>query len=214
MKNFEIRRDRFEFFDSFESPLLNITFKLTTPDFLSFCKEKKIPSFHFFLYIVITALGKIDNFKYRILDDKVIKIEKIFGSYTVLNSENLFNYTRFDYNADFPEFLKRSLTAREEAVHSIALINTGIELTPSEMKKYVFITSLPWLEFTSIQHPVFKAKSSDIPSVAWGKFTPAEGGKLVMPFSVQAHHGFVDGVHIHKLSETITEVIEEFLSSY
>ena len=208
MENFEARRDRFNFFESFENPLLNITFKLETPNFLSYCKKQNIPAFHFFLFCLMKTLGKLDNFKYRILDNKVFKIDEIYGSYTTINEDNLFNYTRFQHSDDRAEFIKRSLAAREEAMEAETLINTGIELSPREMKNYIFITSIPWLDFTSIQHPVFKSKSADIPAVAWGKFTVLSEEKIVMPFSVQAHHGFVDGVHIHLLAKTLSEQIE------
>lgn len=208
MENFEARRDRFNFFESFENPLLNITFKLETPNFLSYCKKQNIPVFHFFLFCLMKTLGKLDNFKYRILDNKVFKIDEIYGSYTTINEDNLFNYTRFQHSDDRAEFIKRSLAAREEAMKAETLINTGIELSPREMKNYIFITSIPWLDFTSIQHPVFKSKSADIPAVAWGKFTVLSEEKIVMPFSVQAHHGFVDGVHIHLLAKTLSEQIE------
>ena len=38
MQNFENRRDRFELFNSMESPLLNITFNLTVPDFREYLR--------------------------------------------------------------------------------------------------------------------------------------------------------------------------------
>lgn len=207
MNNFEKRRDRFEFFESFENPLLNLTFKLEVQDFLPFCKTQNLPPFHFFLYCLNQALMKNENFHYRLYQGKVIKIEKIIASYTVMNEEGLFNYTKFENTSDRELFIQRSLAARDETVKSRALINTGIELSEREMKDYVFITSIPWLDFTSIQHPVFKFKSADIPSVAWGKFTPDGKGKISLPLSIQAHHGFVDGYHIHLLAESIKNEI-------
>ena len=42
----------------------------------------------------------------------------------------------------------------------------------------------------------------DIPSLAWGRFRAVDGG-LQLPFSVQAHHGFVDGYHIHLLAQQV-----------
>jgi len=43
----------------------------------------------------------------------------------------------------------------------------------------------------------------DIPSFAWGKFRDAGVGRLELPFSVQVHHGFVDGYHIHLFAEQV-----------
>ena len=207
MKNFEKRRDRFNFFESFENPLLNLTFNLETLNFLPYCKLKQIPPSHFFLFCLLRAFDEHDNFKYRILNGEVIMINEIFGSYTVLNEDNVFNYTRFENTKDRSLFIERSLKAKKIAETSSALINTGIELNPAEMKKYIFITSLPWLDFTSIQHPVYKYKSADIPAVAWGKWKILDD-KIHMPFSLQAHHGFVDAIHMYEVAEGLKKIVE------
>jgi chloramphenicol O-acetyltransferase type A len=210
MQLFEKRRDRFNLFDSFENPLLNITFRLEVPDFLPSCRDRKLPPFHLFLYHLFEALKKVENFHYRIYQDQVIKIDSFIPSYTVLNQDNILNYTRFEYTPDKDEFINRSLRAKEEAARSSMLINDALELDARRIKDYFFLTCLPWLEFTSIQHPVFKYKSSDIPSIAWGKFKQ-ETGIISMPFSVQAHHGFVDGYHIHLLAEELKSSLQKEL---
>ena len=210
--DFEKRRDRFEFFEAFENPLLNITFPLELPDFLTYCKKGNLPPFHFFLFCMLRSLEKVEAFRYRQLDGKIYRVDELYASYTVLNENRSLNYTRFQNTPDLGLFIKRSLEAKVLAESSEALINTGIELTPKEMKNYIFITSIPWLDFTSIQHPVFKFKSADIPSIAWGKFKKIDG-KIVVSLSVQAHHGFVDGYHIHELGETLREQIHTLTNS-
>lgn len=213
MDHFYKRKGRFDFFESFENPLLNICYELETPDFRPYCKAKGLPVFHFFLYVVLQALDKVDNFKYRIYHEEIIKIDRFIGSYTVINDENQFNYTRFNNDPDLHQFIKNSLAARDTAMNSPVLLNTGADLSERDMKNYVFITSIPWLKFTSIEHPVFKFKSADIPGLAWGKFSDGAAGKLLIPFSVQAHHGFVDGFHIHLLGEKIKAEIQNQMLS-
>ncbi len=208
MKNFEKRRDRFEFFDGFEKPLLNITFRLRVPDFRKFCSGNKLPPFHFFLYQVTKSLVGIENFRYRIHEGEIISIDRFFPSYTTLSAENLFNYTNLEYTPDMKEFIQRSLNARNEVLHRTELCNAGFGLSVRELKDHFFITSIPWLDFTAIEHPIFRFKSSDIPAIAWGKFNECKDG-IEMPFAVQAHHGFVDAYHIHLLSEMIQKNILE-----
>lgn len=211
MDQFENRRDRFNFFESFQNPLLNICFELEVPDFRPFCKNHQYPPFHFFLYCLLRSLDKIDNFKYRIYQGEVIKVNKLIGSYTVIDENNLFNYTRFDNDPELKTFIKNSLESKIQAESSMALINTGLELTERELKDYVFITSIPWLKFTAIEHPVYRYKSADIPAIAWGRFTSLDHGRMMIPFAAQAHHGFVDAYHIQLLGKTIAETISEFL---
>jgi chloramphenicol O-acetyltransferase type A len=212
MENFENRRDRFELFNQMESPLLNLTFNLSVPDFRPFCKANGHPPFHFFLYVIFQSLMKIENFQYRLYKDEVIKIDRLIPSYTVTNMDNVLNFTRFENSDDLRIFILRSLAAKDESTKSKKLLHTASEFSEREIKDYVFITSIPWLDFTSIQHPIFKFKTVDIPSLAWGKFRDEPGNRMSMPFSVQAHHGFVDGYHIHLLSEEIANQIKTLMS--
>ena len=213
MNNFENRRDRFELFDSFENPLINLTFNLEVNDFRPFCKKEGYPPFHFFLYVIFQSLMKVENFRYRIYQGEVIMIDRLIPSYTVMNEENNLNFTRFENSPDLEVFIKRSLEAREESTKSKKLLHSAVEFSEREIRDYVFITSIPWLDFTSIQHPVSKFKSADIPSIAWGKFKSTPEGKLSMPFSVQAHHGFVDGYHFHFLAVTIRDEIKKLINA-
>jgi chloramphenicol O-acetyltransferase len=212
VNHFENRRDRFELFDSFENPLINITFKLEVEDFRPYCKKKEYPPFHFFLYVIFQSLMKVENFRYRIYQGEVIKIDRLIPSYTVMNEDKVLNFTRFENSEDLETFIRRSIEAREESTKSKKLLHSAVEFSEREIRDYVFITSIPWLDFTSIQHPVAKFKSSDIPSLAWGMFKTEGTGKLSMPFSLQAHHGFVDGYHFHLLAETIKAEITKLIN--
>lgn len=212
MKNFEKRRDRFEFFESFDKPLLNITFRMKVPDFRKFCKEKGLPPFHFFLYHVTKSLVSIENFSYRIHEGEVIQINRYVPSYTTLSPDNLFNYTNLEYTPDIKVFIERSLKARNEVLNTSELSNAGFGLSPRELKDHFFITSIPWLDFTAIEHPVYRFKSADIPAIAWGKFQDKDSC-IEIPFAVQAHHGFVDAYHVHLLAEEISSSITQHLLS-
>lgn len=212
MKDFQNRRDRFEFFESFEKPQLNICFELEVEDLRSYCKANNLPVFHTFLWAVVRGLDEVRNFKYRIYRGEVIEIEKITPSYTVMNQNQVFNFTRFSDHPDLKNFVAASVAAGEKASRTAELVNDGLGVGEREMKDHVFVTCLPWLKFTSIEHPVFRFKSADIPSIAWGKFTPAADGKLLVPFAVQAHHGFVDGFHIHLLGESVKKTISGLLA--
>ncbi len=212
MQQFELRRDRFNSFSTFENPTLNIGMQLALPDFRPYCKERQIPPFHFFLFSLLTSIRGIDNFMYRILDGDVIKITEFFASYTVINKDNNYNFASFTMSDDLAEFVTRSVEAGRIAHASSKLINCGENWTPRESKNNFFTTCMPWIEMTSIAHPIFRFKESDVPMIAWGKFSAPSGGSLTLPFSVQAHHGFVDGYHIHLLGETIAAKIRELMS--
>ncbi|MFB9242829.1 hypothetical protein IV454_20870 [Massilia antarctica] len=214
MKNFELRRDRYEVFRQFDNPLLNISLTLELPDFRPFCKQRELPPFHFFLYCVLSAVETVDNFMYRVYEGEVIKIDDFIGSFTVINEDNNLNFARFTRSADLREFIARSVRAGREAKASRALINTSADLTPRQARDNIYITCMPWLDMRAIEHPIFCHRSADIPSLAWGKFSAPAGESMTVPLSVQAHHGFVDGYHVHVLAQAIARRVAAVMAAH
>jgi chloramphenicol O-acetyltransferase type A len=213
MEHFEHRRDRFEAFCRFENPLINLSMTVTVPDFRPFCRARSLPPFHVFLYCLLHSVRGIDNFMYRILDGKVIRIDSFAGSYTVLNEDNNFNYARFAMSDELDEFVARSVAAGQVARASRALINNGVGQAPRELKENVYTTCMPWLDLTAIEHPIHRHADADIPLIAWGKHHPGAAGELTLPMAVQAHHGFVDGYHIHLLTGALARRIGTLITA-
>lgn len=204
MQHFERRRDRFDLFDRMESPAVNLCFTLELPDFRPWCKEQGLAPFHVLLCAVLRAVLQVENFRYRVLDGEVIRIDRLRPSFTVMNQHGDLNFAQFDWADDVREFVACGQAARDEAATMTALNAKLAGMSPREAKEQVFVTCMPWLDFTSIQHPTALLATPDIPSLAWGRFrSGSEAGSLLLPFSVQAHHGFVDGWHIHLLARQV-----------
>jgi chloramphenicol O-acetyltransferase len=210
MREFERRRDRFDFFDRMESPAVNLCFTLDVPDFRPWCKEQGLAPFHVMLCAVLRAVLKVENFRYRIVDGEVIRIDRLVPSFTVMNQHGDLNFAQFDWSDDVREFVARGMAAREEASTMTELNAKYRTMSPRDAKDQVFVTCMPWLDFTSIQHPMASIAAPDIPSLAWGRFRAGPDG-LQLPFSVQAHHGFVDGWHIHLLGRQVADELAEII---
>ncbi|KQV45889.1 MULTISPECIES: CatA-like O-acetyltransferase [unclassified Duganella] len=207
MDKFELRRDRYESFRQYANPLLNLSVVARLPEFRHYCKERQLPPFHFLLYCLYMSVKDVDNFLYREFEGEVIKIDDFHGGYTVINLDNNLNYAKFDMSTDRTEFISRSLAAGVEARATREFINTGRDLTPREQKNNVYTTCMPWLDMRAIEHPIYEYKSADIPLIAWGRYSELEGETMTVPFCVQAHHGFVDGYHVHLLLQRLGERI-------
>ena len=212
LENFERRRDRFELFNGMDSAAVNLCFPLELPDFRPWCREAGLAPFHVLLCAVLRAVLKVENFRYRLIDGEVVRIDRLRPSFTVVNQHHDLNFAQFDWSGDLREFVARGIAARDEA-SAMTELNAGYRsMSPREAKEQVFITCIPWLAFTSIQHPSASLAHPDIPSFAWGKFRDGPDGRLELPFSVQAHHGFVDGFHIHQLAQCIAAELEAIIS--
>jgi chloramphenicol O-acetyltransferase type A len=201
------RKEYFEFFSNFHSPYLNLTWEMELIDFTQECKKRNISRFQWLIYNLCRSLLTIDAFMWR-LDShgNPVRISNLAPSYTVLNDQKNFNFTSFSFDSDWSTFLERSLTSKAEAERATKLLKdeTG-------RLDYIFITTLPWMRFTSIQHPIFDPKRVHIPSFAFGAIKQLDG-KLNFPFSVQAHHGFVDGYHLHLLDVEMKKNFLDFSS--
>ncbi|MES2126175.1 MAG: CatA-like O-acetyltransferase [Pseudomonadota bacterium] len=203
MENFKHRRSRYEHFRRFANPLINLGMELELPDFRPWCKTQGLPVFHVFLYCLLHSVRAHEHFMYRIYQGEVILIDDFIASYTVVNDDDNLNYAAFEMCDGLHEFVMRSVEAGRIAQASSELINTQAHLSEREQRNNVFTTCLPWMRLTAIEHPIFDYAGADIPCFAWGKFGDARDGKMMLPFSAQAHHGFVDGIHIHQLGQAV-----------
>ncbi len=211
MKNFERRRDRFELFHAMQSPALNLSFTLELPDYRPWCKAQGLPPFHVLLWAVLRATMQVENFRYRVLDGEVIRIDRLTPSFTVINEHHDLNFAIFEWADDLREFVGRSLAARDEAAAMTRLNPACRHMTPRQAKEQVFVTCIPWFDLHAIQHPTTALSNPDIPSLAWGRYRDGPGGTLLLPFSVQAHHGFVDGYHVHLFARQVAAELSAIL---
>lgn len=197
------RRAQIALFESYDQPAVNIAAEVDCVDFVTPAKAAGIPPFALLLHGIGRASLDIENFRLRLADGEVSRIERLRLSYTVLGRGENLNFSTIDYSDDFDFYLAAYLADREAARDAAEL-----RLTPLVDRGYLFVTCLPWLRFTSIQHPMARFGDCSIPNIAIGKFTIADG-RVRFPFAVQAHHGLVDGLHIARFIARIEAVMAE-----
>ena len=71
-----------------------------------------------------------------------------------------------------------------------------------------FISSLPWLHYTSLIQPVAGGEESN-PRITWGKYERNVEGKYMMPVSILVHHALVDGVHIAAFYDSLNKLLKD-----
>lgn len=67
---------------------------------------------------------------------------------------------------------------------------------------------MPFLTYTHISHTNSGKKDNATPLFDWGKYYEKDS-RTVMPVSVQAHHSFVDGIHIGQFAEKLQKYLNE-----
>ncbi|MFO7814752.1 MAG: CatA-like O-acetyltransferase [Halanaerobiales bacterium] len=74
--------------------------------------------------------------------------------------------------------------------------NTVVSKEADQMNS-IYMTSLPWINFNSITHPINIKNVDSVPRIVWGKYRK-EGDSITIPFSIQVHHTLMDGYHVSK----------------
>lgn len=78
-----------------------------------------------------------------------------------------------------------------------------IDEEDDEVYDKIFISTLPWVSYTSLIQPVPIPADSN-PRITWGKYF-AQGNRTLLPVSVLCHHALVDGIHIASFYNQLDE---------
>jgi chloramphenicol O-acetyltransferase type A len=188
-------------FGDYQLPVVNITTECETADFRLAAKAAGIPPFAMLLHALGQASLEIPQFRSRLNGAVLETIDGLTLSYTVLGPNEDINFSTLPFAPDVGDFAARYVQDR-----AIARATVDLRLAPMEHRAYLFVTGLPWLKFTSIQHPVARFADCSIPMLAVGRFEENDG-RLRFPLAVQAHHGLVDGLHIARFVARAAELL-------
>lgn len=182
-------------------PAFCVTFELDITNFLPRVKEKNYSFTMAMIYAVSKCANKIEEFRYRFLDGKVVLFDRIDTAFTYLNKETeLFKVVNVPMCDSMEEYVSLALktTEKQKEYFTGPLGNDVFQFSP-----------MPWVSYTHISHTNSGKKDNATPLFDWGRFYEKDG-KILLPFSVQAHHSFVDGLHIGKLYELVQKYLNEF----
>lgn len=182
------RKEHYQFFCEFDYPYFSLSADMDITHFLPLIKDREISFTASIMYLVARVANGIPQFRQRVRDSGPIEHEIVHPSVTILSKDDLFAFCTAIYQEDF-------LTFTTETQQEILRIQADPSLKEKiQDDSMLFMTSIPWVSFTSFMHPVKLSPADSVPRFAWGKFRE-EGQKTVMPLSVQGHHALMDGLH-------------------
>jgi len=184
------RKIHCDVFRNFLIPHYCVSFELNISSFHKYIKNNNLSFSFSLIYLVTKCATEIEEFRYRFLDGNVVLFDKINTSFTYLNSETeLFKVVNIEMQDNIQDYIKLAKKTAENQS----------EYFTGPMGNDIFMFSpLPWITYTHISHTFNGNTENATPIFNWGKYYEIDG-KLMMPFSIQVHHSFVDGVHIGKL---------------
>jgi chloramphenicol O-acetyltransferase type A len=199
------RKGHYEFFHSMDYPQYNICMDIDVTHFLQFTRQKELSFYYSMIFAATTVINRVENFRYRIHDDQVVLHDKIHPSFTDMNrdpDDDLFKMVTVDLTDDIFDFVKFAGQTNE---------NQRDFLVPDKLigrDDLIYITCIPWISFTHISHTISLNRNDSVPRISWGKYY-RQGEKMLLPFSVQANHAFVDGFHVGKYIQQLQTFLDE-----
>lgn len=197
-----IRREHYKFFSKFSEPFFGVTVRVECTNAYSKAKEKQVSFFLYYLYRALKSANKIDNFKYRIIDNKVYEFDVVNASPTINRPNGTFGFSYMDYRENEDEFY---LKAREEIKK---VQNTNSLLPAVSGENVIHFSAIPWIDFTSISHARSFSHPDSCPKISFGKMTEVNGKKS-MPISIHGHHALMDGFHVGQFIEEFQKQLNE-----
>lgn len=182
-------------------PAFCVTFELDITNFLSKTKEQGYSFTLAMVYAVCKCANEIEEFRYRFLDGKVVLFDKIDTAFTYLNKETeLFKVVNVPMQNSMKEYVElATITAREQKEYFIGpLGNDVFQCSP-----------MPWISYTHISHTNSGKKDNATPLFDWGKYYQKDE-RYILPISIQAHHSFVDGIHVGRLADRLQQFMDEY----
>lgn len=195
------RRQQYNFLKDFTYPHFSLCANMDITDFYPRAKQSGSTFTIAFVYVLSRAANEITEFRYRMRGNKVVEHDTVHPSVTVLTEGDLFSFCELEYYADFSIF-----AAHAAERYAIIKENPTVEDTPGR-DDFLFLTSLPWVSFTSMMHPLDLENIDSVPRLAWGKFF-LEGESLKIPLSVQAHHALMDGIHMGRYFQLVQDYFD------
>jgi chloramphenicol O-acetyltransferase type B len=194
------RKDYCQIYRNAVQPQYCVSFELDVTNFKKLVKENNWSFTMAFIFAITKCANEIEEFRYRFLDGEVVLYESIDTSFTYLDKETeLFKVVNVPMQDTIEKFVQLATAMTENQKEHF----TG----PVENDVYQF-SALPWITFTHISHTDFGNREKAQPIFDWGKYQEREG-KFMMPFAVQVHHAFVDGIHIGKLADKLQRYLDE-----
>ena len=150
-----------------------------------------LPFFLSFLYAVTRAANAVPQLRRRILEDgTVVEFDWCQPSYTAMKPDGVYVYCTVEGDLPYDAFIALGQRRQREVLERGTLTEDG------DARSFFFVSSLPWLHYSQLEHPMVSPDDSN-PRISWGKYVTANG-RTTLPVSLFVNHALADGLHISR----------------
>ncbi len=195
------RADLYAHFRAFARPLYTLCAPVQLSEVLARGRAQGGGTFATVLRQVLAAANAVPELRRRIRVESgtevVVEHERVHSTCTVARPDESFQFCYFPFVEDRAEFFQ-DVPRRAR----IAAASTGLDLGEQDRDDMLYLTCIPWLDFTTIQHAEYGAGVAGnpdcVPRIAWGRLVDGRG-----TFCLTSHHSLVDGRHAARFFEAL-----------
>ena len=193
------RSGQFAYFRQMLFPFAGVT-AVDITDFAA--RRQGRPFFLSLLYAVTRAANAVPQLRRRILPDgSVAEYDWCPPSYTAMKPDGVYVYCSVEERLPYAEFVALGRRRQREVLQRGTLTEDGDPLS------FFFVSSLPWLHYSQLEHPAVSADDSN-PRISWGKALTA-GGRTTLPVSLYVNHALADGLHISQFFANLEKELRD-----
>jgi len=142
------RKSNFQHFMKYSDPYFGICCNVDCTIAREKAKALGVSFFMYYFYHSLVAANAIPEFRTRIQDNKPVIYDAVHGSPTVLRNDGGLGFAMLEYAATLEDFLKKAIPEIEK-VKSHTIMDTS-----KDCPNTIFYSIIPWLQFTSVTHPL------------------------------------------------------------
>ncbi|WP_200807582.1 CatA-like O-acetyltransferase [Clostridium merdae] len=195
------RKEIFDFFSEMSNPFYMVTFTVDVTQLYDHVKKHNLSFYYSFIYLCSRAINSIEAFRYTLLNGELHLLEERIPSFTDLKKgSEQFHIVTIPCTGSMEEFCR---TAAQTSKAQTCFINTD-----NDTNNYIYYTCLPWVELTALSNERDMNPDDAVPRIAWGKYKE-ENGRKRLNLSIELNHRFVDGLHIGRFYEALSQLISK-----
>lgn len=183
--------------------VMSLTVDIDVAPLVIFTKQRDLKFYPAMIWTVSKVINAHDEFKYGWdADGRLIRWVFVSPSYAHFHKEDQ-NFTKLvtPFDADLYAFHAQFLDDRERCKDLRAVV-------PHQPPNFFDVSCLPWVRYRHFDVHVFDEGMFLAPVVTWGRFEEAEGGKLLMPLTMNIHHAVADGFHLSRFFTEVQALID------
>lgn len=192
------RKPLCDFFGQLDFPFYGLTCRVDVTRMLARAKREGVSSYYAAMWASMRAVNSLDAYLYKIRGNEIVRHDFLSPSFVDPAEDDLFKVVTLDWR---PEEGLVDFCTRARAVSNAqsALLPAPDEEARDDL---VYLSCLPWLDFTMITQEMAFNRDDSVPRFTWGRYG-GDSAARTMPYAVQVNHRLIDGRQVGAFYEAL-----------